>query len=157
MTAPKRIQISRHQAWRAQNPNAVIVARPTIYGNPFRAGHRYTTRLHNGDSLDLVVTSPAHAVAAYRLWLLHDLELPNLQTPSVTHIITELRGRDLACWCHPDSPCHADVLLELANLQNSQTKRIGTSCRHLHNGHPYACPWCDWTSADPATQKGTDQ
>lgn len=29
--------------------------------------------------------------------------------------IEELRGRDLACWCPLDQPCHADVLLELAN------------------------------------------
>ncbi len=28
---------------------------------------------------------------------------------------TELRGKDLACWCKPDQPCHADVLLEIAN------------------------------------------
>ena len=27
----------------------------------------------------------------------------------------DLAGRDLACWCKPDQPCHADVLLELAN------------------------------------------
>ena len=27
----------------------------------------------------------------------------------------ELRGKDLACWCPLDAPCHADVLLELAN------------------------------------------
>jgi hypothetical protein len=26
-----------------------------------------------------------------------------------------LRGRDLVCWCPLDQPCHADVLLELAN------------------------------------------
>jgi hypothetical protein len=26
-----------------------------------------------------------------------------------------LRGRDLVCWCPRDAPCHADVLLELAN------------------------------------------
>ena len=30
-------------------------------------------------------------------------------------IIQELRGRDLCCWCPLDQPCHADVLLELAN------------------------------------------
>jgi hypothetical protein len=28
---------------------------------------------------------------------------------------SELRGKNLACWCKPDQPCHADVLLELAN------------------------------------------
>jgi hypothetical protein len=27
----------------------------------------------------------------------------------------ELRGRDLACYCPLDEPCHADVLLEVAN------------------------------------------
>jgi hypothetical protein len=27
----------------------------------------------------------------------------------------ELRGRDLACWCPLDQPCHADVLLQIAN------------------------------------------
>jgi hypothetical protein len=27
----------------------------------------------------------------------------------------ELRGRDLACWCSLDGPCHADVLLKVAN------------------------------------------
>lgn len=26
-----------------------------------------------------------------------------------------LRGKNLACWCALDQPCHADVLLEVAN------------------------------------------
>jgi len=30
----------------------------------------------------------------------------------------ELAGRDLACWCKPAEPCHADVLLELANRED---------------------------------------
>jgi hypothetical protein len=29
--------------------------------------------------------------------------------------IHELRGKNLACWCPLNQPCHADVLLELAN------------------------------------------
>jgi hypothetical protein len=29
--------------------------------------------------------------------------------------IEELRGRNLACWCAPGSPCHAEILLEMAN------------------------------------------
>ena len=29
--------------------------------------------------------------------------------------LPELRGKNLACWCKPGSPCHADVLLEIAN------------------------------------------
>lgn len=35
--------------------------------------------------------------------------------PSREEIVVELAGKDLACWCSPDEPCHADVLLELAN------------------------------------------
>jgi hypothetical protein len=33
----------------------------------------------------------------------------------IDDIRRELAGRDLACWCDLDQPCHADVLLELAN------------------------------------------
>ena len=32
---PRRIQMSRARPWRAENPDAVIVARPTKWGNPF--------------------------------------------------------------------------------------------------------------------------
>ncbi|MBO0882015.1 MAG: DUF4326 domain-containing protein, partial [Mycobacterium sp.] len=30
-------------------------------------------------------------------------------------IRAELRGHDLACWCPLEQPCHADVLLAIAN------------------------------------------
>ena len=30
-----------------------------------------------------------------------------------------LKGRDLACWCSLDVPCHADVLLDIANRDRS--------------------------------------
>ena len=33
----------------------------------------------------------------------------------VDDVRRELAGLDLACWCAPDEPCHADVLLTLAN------------------------------------------
>lgn len=33
----------------------------------------------------------------------------------------DLRGKDLACWCSPDADCHADILLELANLEGPFT------------------------------------
>ncbi len=61
------------------------------------------------------------AVAAYREWL----DEPDAQPvrcgtklyhrPTREQIVAALRGRDLACWCRLDEPCHADVLLELAN------------------------------------------
>jgi hypothetical protein len=38
-----------------------------------------------------------------------------LHPHALAAIRRELRGKDLACWCKPGEPCHADVLLELAN------------------------------------------
>ncbi len=35
----------------------------------------------------------------------------------------QLRGKDLACWCPLDQPCHADVLLELANASPALDER----------------------------------
>ena len=43
----------------------------------------------------------------YREWLL-------AQPDMVARARRELRGRDLECWCAPET-CHADVLLEVAN------------------------------------------
>jgi hypothetical protein len=34
---------------------------------------------------------------------------------TVELVRAELAGKDLACWCRPTDPCHADVLLEIAN------------------------------------------
>lgn len=36
-------------------------------------------------------------------------------TATLHFIACDLRGKNLACWCALDKPCHADVLLELAN------------------------------------------
>ncbi len=33
----------------------------------------------------------------------------------VAQNLVTLRGKDLACWCALDRPCHADALLEIAN------------------------------------------
>jgi hypothetical protein len=33
----------------------------------------------------------------------------------VNEVRTELGGKSLACFCPLDQPCHADVLLEIAN------------------------------------------
>jgi len=35
--------------------------------------------------------------------------------------ITPLRGANLACWCPLDQPCHAEVLLEIANRDEVRT------------------------------------
>jgi hypothetical protein len=86
---PRRIRLSRQRGWR-KPPGAVVVSRPSRWGNPFPIGPD---------------RSAAEAVALYREWI----------TPRVDEVRVQLAGRDLCCWCPLDRPCHADVLLELAN------------------------------------------
>lgn len=104
---PVRIQRSRAKGWRAPE-GAVNVGRPGRWGNP----HRVAELLDFMEPRVPVRKRDAHevAVALYREWLL---------TRAGQEIIVaarrELRGRDLMCWCPLDQPCHADVLLEIAN------------------------------------------
>ena len=54
-----------------------------------------------------LINGPADAVAAFEWWVHAKGLIPAIQQ--------DLAGRDLACWCPLDQPCHADVLLALAN------------------------------------------
>lgn len=93
---PIRVQLSRAKFWRMP-PNTVKVDRSTRWGNPYQAGR-------DGDG------SSAYLVSLYRDYLAR----PE-QAAKVSDIKEALRGRNLACWCPLDQPCHADVLLEIAN------------------------------------------
>ena len=109
MTMPKRIQRSREKGWRMPE-GAVYVGRPTKWGNPYRVGKWVTV---NGEewvtakSEEEAVYNNAQAVALFRA-LFTGLSMP-------ADAASELRGKDLACWCPLSAPCHADVLLEWAN------------------------------------------
>lgn len=92
---PERIQRKRVKGWRMP-PNTVYVGRPTKWGNPWKPGK-------DG--------SAAHCVAEYRLFT----ERPARRLSGWFEGLHELRGKNLACWCALDAPCHADVLLELSN------------------------------------------
>ena len=93
---PVRIQSKRTKGFRLP-PNTVYVGRPTKWGNP----HRVLA----GETTDI-------AVFAYR-----DLMIRKLQDDPIRWGwgLFELKGKNLACYCPLDQPCHADVLLELAN------------------------------------------
>ncbi len=111
---PKRIQMSRQRPWRAENPDAVIVARPSKWGNPNRIGDY--RRIHYDFDGEPFRLSEAEArrlvVSDFRA----DLTAGMLSRyPTLEEIRADLAGRYLACWCPLDSACHADVLLELAN------------------------------------------
>lgn len=100
---PKRIQLRRTKGWRKPD-GAIVVARPSIYGNPYPIGGRVST----ADGKTYGPISAGDCVRAFRLLFEYagwERYLP----------LEPLRGHDLACWCPLDQPCHADVLLELAN------------------------------------------
>lgn len=104
---PERVQLSRTKGWRMP-PNTVKVDRSTIFGNPFTVqGARDAG--YKGSDAEL----QAMCASFFRNAMLRRL-------PAVTtHLqhIEELRGKNLACWCKPGTPCHADVLLEFANRE----------------------------------------
>lgn len=95
MDKPHRVQLSRKKGWRMP-PDTLSVARPGKWGNPY-----VFSEAEGGRS---------RAVAAYR-----DLLFAFDDPVGWPEHIGELRGKNLACWCRLDQPCHADVLLELAN------------------------------------------
>lgn len=116
---PVRIQRRRTRGWRA-HANAIYVGRPSLWASPIRVhrlGSAWAVTPAWGDRL-LTKTrtrreAHATAVALYRELLEAD-ERPwwfNVRREDVA----ALAGRDLMCWCPPGLPCHADVLLELAN------------------------------------------
>lgn len=111
MSAPVRVQRKRTKGWTMPD-NTVYVGRPSRWGNPYAVGDV----VHRGPSYSgrsELVRSADHAVALYRRWLFTQARSEDL--------IPELRGKNLACWCPlvdargRPVPCHADVLLELAN------------------------------------------
>ncbi len=90
---PKRVSAMKWRFPGGKKPdNVVIVARPSRWGNPFKIG---------GEGVPDAET----AVECFEgLW-----GVPPFDD------LSALRGKDLACYCPLDQPCHADVLLEWAN------------------------------------------
>lgn len=116
--APRRIQLSRAKGWRMP-PNTVKVDRTTKWGNPhdwraWREQWPFPRTVSGEVSRDDWCRQLA--VMAFE----EDLRDGTLVLP-----IHGLRGKNLACWCalHRNGeyvPCHADVLLELANPSSAE-------------------------------------
>lgn len=120
---PVRLQLSRRKGFDLQDLSqatnglpAVKVTRPGRFGNPFtaagcrEAGYRGT---------DEQIT--ARCVGAFEAWLgpfwqnNWQGDESERRRKAALEGLPELRGKNLACWCKLGEPCHADVLLELAN------------------------------------------
>lgn len=113
---PERVQLSRLRGWRMPE-NTVKVDRTTRWGNPIRVGGEGDRTLTWGGaaifpSMPTREAAIEYAVRAFRWQLLNH---PNVIGFTAGDVRRELAGRNLACWCAPGTPCHADVLLELAN------------------------------------------
>lgn len=120
MTAPHRVQRRRSKGWKMP-PNTIYVGRPTIFGNPFTVADCRVAHFP-GSKIDMATW----CTDAFRRWLIDPLhwdewighESYDLRLRILTNI-PSLRGKNLACWCPLDAPCHADVLCSIANAQDS--------------------------------------
>jgi hypothetical protein len=123
---PQRIQRKRTKGWKLP-PNAVYVGRPTIWGNPFAISETVTRekciRLYRAwisggtfteKAIEKIigqgVKCPAQPLALFQYLA---------GRGALRHRFAELRGKDLACWCPLNKPCHADVLLEIVNIEDA--------------------------------------
>lgn len=114
---PCRIQRSRKKGSKLP-PGTVCVTRPGPFGNPFIIypldgwyvsldGYEPVIQFRGTDARDRAARA---AVMLFRGYASIRLRVePNWLEP--------IRGKSLACWCAIGSPCHADVLLELANRE----------------------------------------
>ncbi|HEX2831331.1 MAG TPA: DUF4326 domain-containing protein [Burkholderiales bacterium] len=114
MSAPQRVQLSRKKGSRMP-PNTVPVAGPSQRDNIVKVGAQALIEAIDGNQYSFVVT-PAIAKAVYAA---HMSEMLKSRPWLRDALNTERRGKNLACWCALDEPCHADVLLELTNRQES--------------------------------------
>ena len=102
---PERIQRLRTKGWRMP-ADAVAVTRPGRFGNPWSVAKAREAGFTGTDA-----EVAALCVGMFRNGM--RAGVPVCQP--IIAALPELRGKHLACWCAPDQPCHADVLLEMAN------------------------------------------
>jgi hypothetical protein len=118
MARPQRMQVSRKAGFNLQAASlalnglpAKLITRPGPWGNPFSIDDMATRY-----GLDRAAAQ-AKAVELCGQWLKGTLDpaLSPGEPPTRAVIRAELSGHNLACWCKAGTPCHADVLIELAN------------------------------------------
>lgn len=128
MTSPVRIQRSRKRGWKMP-PNTVVIDRTSEWGNPYKISPVkdiktgmtewwVENRLINGIYMfKTKADAQIGAVELFRHWVEH-----NARRNYADRARLALRGKNLACWCKEGTPCHADVLLELANAPSGSAR-----------------------------------
>lgn len=134
---PVRLRLSRKAGFRLQGHSlavnglpAVNVARPGKWGNPhvaIRTWYHAPIPSLGLPGFDAVTAADADeegariAVALFRDDWRAVMSAPSYRRARAA--LEELRGKNLACWCAPGAPCHADVLLDLANRSRCEEVR----------------------------------
>ncbi len=106
---PVRLQRSRAKGSKLTSPNGlpvVVVTRGTKWGNPFATAMDFDAWLRDGNAYHYFQLLPPRP---------HIDELSRRRLV-ILESLPAIRGKNLACWCK-DGPCHADVLLALANRE----------------------------------------
>lgn len=118
---PKRIQRKRAKGWRMPD-GVVYVGRPTRWGNPYAGlpsvDLELSLELYTNSARGMWLTAPVRHLsdeALQNVYAAHTAWTRRIAGHPLEAIRAELSRTDLACWCPLDRPCHADVLLELAN------------------------------------------
>jgi len=118
-----RIQRKRTKGWKMPD-NTIYVGRPTKFGNPFRLDPDGAIMYY---SMNRAILAPwiywsvsggfsiQDILELYEKWITGKLEFNGIYKRPLPQVpdIEELRGRDLACWCSLDKPCHVDILIKL--------------------------------------------
>lgn len=148
---PERVQLRRTKDWRMP-PNTVRCARPGKHGNPFRVGGyfmigdprpgahffrmSYCESLRGPDVGFTLIENHQQAVNWFRRWT------DGWTDGQRESCRRELGGRNLACWCSPERPCHTDVLLEIANglPADGAPLRATTTPSHSNEKNPQSLP-----------------
>lgn len=112
MSSPIRVQRKRVKGYKMPE-NTVSVTRPGKWGNPFKVNmpvpEEWVSKLNHDDHFHFMKFECGYVDGAENaVWLFRHYVAPTLD-------LTELRGKNLACFCKIGDACHADVLLELAN------------------------------------------
>jgi len=105
--SPKGVRLSRAKGWRLPD-GAVVVSRPGPWGNPFVVGV-------DGDATRCVDLYAYLLCGFINLTSKATVEAQQETFKYAQEHLSEIKGKDLACWCQIGKPCHRDVLLCAAN------------------------------------------
>ena len=126
MNKPIRIQRKRTKGFKMPE-NTVYVGRPSKWGNPFKVGliMNYMDVLHfmafndvrkyfkiTGQTVNSIAKKPLDIEDCMYLYKNYKFRV---SSETMKKLMAELKGKNLACWCKIGEPCHADILLRLAN------------------------------------------